>query len=447
MINLSRKIILFNSPIYIEKKDIKEDYLPPIGQGYIATYLKENNVDVELVDCVYEHLGVKEILEIIYTKKPSYVGINIFTANEHIVRAIIEQCKVKVDFIIGGQAVKFMYPEILNFATENNMHIIIGEGEYIINAIVNKKVKEKVFLEKDNKKVYWINKDSKYFPRDISCVNLDRSFFKGRDSENVYGEIESAIITSRGCIYNCAFCGGACSLNTDIFPREKNSESIICDIKDIIKRDSEVKSIRILDDLFLRNRNNMIKAINIFNKFKFLSWRAMAHVKSFKQCTDLLVQLKESGCKEVFIGIESGSPRIRKSINKIGEIYEIKEVIYNLLDVGINVKGYFIYGFPEEDIYDFEKTYDLAKYLKDISDNLKGNFRCSVFQFRPYHGTELYNRILKKYGNIPDCTLNEELNQFEGRTQFNYQSGNYSKCTEEQLDQYIIKTLKLNNGE
>ena len=71
----------------------------------------------------------------------------------------------------------------------------------------------------------------------------------------------------------------------------------------------------------------------------------------------------------------------------------------------------------------------------------------SVFQFRPYHGTELYNRILKKYGNIPDCTLNEELNQFEGRTQFNYQSGNYSKCTEEQLDQYIIKTLKLNNGE
>ena len=60
------------------------------------------------------------------------MGINIFTANEHIVRDIIEQCKVKVDFIVGGQAVKFMYPEILNFATENNMHIIIGEGEYII---------------------------------------------------------------------------------------------------------------------------------------------------------------------------------------------------------------------------------------------------------------------------------------------------------------------------
>lgn len=447
MINLSTKVLIFNSPIYIEKKDIKEDYLPPIGQGYIATYLKENNIDVELIDCIYEHLGIKEILEIIEYKNPSYVGINIFTANEHIVRAIIEKCKARVEFIIGGQAVKFMYKEILNFTTENKMHIIIGEGEYIIDAIVNNKVEEKVFLEKENKKVYWINKNSKYFPKDISCVNLDRSFFKGRNIKNLYGDRESAIITSRGCLYNCSFCGGASSLNRDVYSREKNKESIILDIKNIIKMDSEVRSIRILDDLFLRNRQNMIKAIEIFNEFKFLSWRGMAHIKSFNCCNNILIDLKECGCKELFIGIESGSPRIRKSINKIGEIDEIKQVIYKILEVGINVKGYFIYGFPEEDIYDFEKTYNLAKYLKDISDKLKGNFRTSVFQFRPYHGTEFYNRILKRYGEIPDCSLNSNLNKINGRTQFNYQSGNYSKCTQEELDQYILETINLINGE
>lgn len=26
---------------------------------------------------------------------------------------------------------------------------------------------------------------------------------------------------------------------------------------------------------------------------------------------------------------------------------------------------------------------------------MKGTFRVSVFQFRPYHGTQLYNEILK----------------------------------------------------
>ncbi|EOU1991322.1 B12-binding domain-containing radical SAM protein [Clostridium perfringens] len=441
------KIIIFNSPIYIEKKDIKEDYLPPIGQGYIATYLKENSINVELIDCIYEHLGVKEILEIIEEKKPNYVGINIFTANEHIVKAIIEKCKYKVDFIIGGQAVKFMYNEILKFNTENNLHIIIGEGEYIINAIINNKVDENIFLNRGNKKVYWIDKNSKYFPKDISCINLDRSFFKERYIRNIYGDIESTIVTSRGCIYNCAFCGGACSLNKDIFPREKSKSSIIQDIKDIVKVNSKVTSIRILDDLFLRNRENLIKSIEIFNNFNFLSWRAMAHIKSFNQCDDLLIKLRESGCRELFIGIESGSPRIRKSINKIGEIYEVKNIIYKLLENGINVKGYFIYGFPEEDIDDFKSTYNLAKYLKNISNKLKGNFRTSVFQFRPYHGTELYNRILKKYGEILDCTLNTNLDKLDGRMQFNCQSGNYSKCTQEELEQYIIKTLKLNNGE
>ena len=444
---MNKKVIIFNSPIYIEKKDINEDYLPPLGQGYIATYLKENNVDVRLIDCVYEHLGVKEILKIIEDEKPDYVGINIFTTNEHIVKAIIEQCKTHVDFIIGGQAVKFMYKEILNFTTKNKMNIIIGEGEYIINAIVNDKVDEDAFYDRNNRTIYWIDKKSKYFPNDISIVNLDRSFFKGRDKVNLYGDKEGAIVTSRGCLYNCAFCGGASSLNKDSYSREKDKESIIKDIRDIIQIDSEVKSIRILDDLFLRNRDNMLKAIDIFNSFGFLSWRAMAHIKSFKMCGDLLIDLKRSGCKELFIGIESGSPRMRKSINKIGEINEVKEVIFKLLEVGINVKGYFIYGFPEESIYDFKKTYTLAEELKDMSLKLEGNFRTSVFQFRPYHGTELYNRILMKYGNIPDCHMNDSLNNINRRMQFNYQSGNYSECTQDELDQYIIKTLKLNNGE
>ncbi|MGL5869608.1 cobalamin-dependent protein, partial [Clostridium chrysemydis] len=139
---MDKKIIIFNSPIYIEKKDVKEEYLPPIGQGYIATYLKENNVEVELVDCIYEHLGLKEILDIIEVRKPTFVGINIFTTNKHIIRQIIETCETKVQFIVGGQAVKYMYDEILNFTTENNIHIIIGEGEYIVNDIIKNQIKE-----------------------------------------------------------------------------------------------------------------------------------------------------------------------------------------------------------------------------------------------------------------------------------------------------------------
>lgn len=442
--------IIFNSPIYIESSDkskVNEDYLPPIGEGYIATCLKESNIDVRLIDCVYECLGIKEILAIINREKPKYIGINIFTINMHIVKEIVEKTEIKTTYIIGGHTTKFIYKDLLNWKTKNSMYIIIGEGEYIVKAIINDEIKEKAFMEKDNKKVYFINKNSIYFPKEISNMNLDRSFFVNREIKNRYGDKEVAIITSRGCIYNCAFCGGARSLNKEIVPRERNESSIIKEIDDIISKTPRISSIRILDDLFLKDRQNILKAIKIFNNYPNISWRAMAHIRSFNNSSDLLIKLKDSGCKELFIGIESGSDRIRKSINKVGSTDEVLKSIHSILEVGINVKGYFIYGFPEEEVIDLRATYDLAKKIKSISLSLSGVFRCSVFQFRPYHGTELYNRIIKKHINIKECSLNKDISVFEGRKQFNYQSGNYSNCTSEEINGFIIKTLNLNNGE
>lgn len=440
------KVIIFNTPLSFYGVKNNEDYLPPLGQGYIATILKENDIEVKLIDCVYEGLGFDEILKIIRKEKPNYVGLNIFTVNKHIVKQIVEKCDCKVSFLIGGQAVKYMYEEILDFRTLNDIHIIIGEGEYITSAIVKNDVQENIFLIKGNKKVYWIDRKSIYFPKDISAIKLDRTFFKGRNVLNVYKEVESQIVASRGCIYNCAFCGGAAGLNKDVIPRERTEESIIKEIENIVELDCEVKSIRILDDLFLKSKSKIIKAIDIFNLFPELSWRAMAHVRSFRNASDILGKLKGSGCKELFIGIESGSANIRERIHKIGDIIEVKDVIYKLLEVGINIKGYFIYGFPEESIEDFQMTYELARYLKEISEGLPGDFRTSVFQFRPYHGTELYDYLLRKNTIISDCTLNEKLSNICGRHQFNYQSGNFSSCTEEEVNEYIQKTLRLNDG-
>lgn len=441
------KVLMINSPIYMNKRDVNEEYLPPIGLGYIATYLKENNINVELVDCVYERLGVKEILKVIELKKPDYIGINVFTPNMIIVKEIIEGCKIETSFIVGGQVTKFIYNDIIQWNTKNEINVVIGEGEYVIADIVKAKAMGKIFIEKYNRKVYCIDKDSLYYPKDISLLNLDRSFFIDREIINIYEQNEAAIVTSRGCIYNCAFCGGAKSLNYNITIRERSKISIIDEINDILKRNPKVNSIRILDDLFLRNRINIEKAIDIFEGFENVSWRAMAHILSFKESEHLLTRLRKSGCKELFIGIESGSERIRKSINKLGTIDQIINTVYKILDAGINVKGYFIYGFPEENIEDFNKTYELAKKLKNFSYELSGNFRCSVFQFRPYHGTELYSKIMGKYGKIEEFNLNNDINKFSKRTQFNYDCGNYSECTSEEISQYIIKTLEINNGE
>jgi radical SAM superfamily enzyme YgiQ (UPF0313 family) len=169
----------------------------------------------------------------------------------------------------------------------------------------------------------------------------------------------------------------------------------------------------------------------------------MAHALSFVKSLDMMDDLKESGCRELFIGIESGSERIREKIHKEGTVDHVISVVSAILNAGIDVKGYFMYGFPSETIEDFDMTYSLAAELKKISANTQGNFRCSVFQFRPYHGTQLYAEILGSGRDIDSINANESLNLLHRRSQFNFQSGNYSEADIETLNRYILKTQKL----
>lgn len=432
------KVLLFNSPIYNKKVADKEDFLPPLGLGYIATQLKNEGINVKIIDCVDDNLIVDEILNIIENEKPDTVGINIFSVNFDLVKLIIESCRTKTNFIIGGKSTKFLGNDILNFKTDNNMSVVIGEGEYITIDIVRNCVKEEPIVKKENKVIYEVSGSSIYLPRNISKLELDRSFFENRVIINKYQKNEQAIVTSRECLYNCAFCGGARSLNKNVPVRERDKESILKELIQIKQTLPETSSIRILDDLFLKNRTSVLNAISIFEEFDF-EWRAMSHIKSLQGSEDLFERLKDSGCRELEIGIESGNKEIRKLIHKDGSVEEIWNIITRLLDNGINVKGYFMYGFPNETIKQCNDTYLLALKLYNYSFDSPGKFMTSAFQFRPYHGTELYKMLNQKIS----YEHNDDLDELEGRKQFNFMAGNFSDCTMEEINSFVIETNKL----
>lgn len=437
-----KKFVLINSPLFWERTNEEEEYLSPLGLGYIATYLKKVGLEVLLLDSVKERLGVEDILKQVSEIKPEFVGINVFTQNYELVQYIIEKMSLQCECFVGGQVVKSIYETILDWKTSNKVNIIIGEGELIIPAIVLENCKEKPIEHLDNKFVYKVDSNSQYFPEDISKIYLDRSFLKDEIINNHYGEKEAAIITSRGCAYDCAFCGGARGLNKDISIRMKDVESVKHEIAEICDLYPDLKSIRILDDLFLRNETSISQAADIFQEFSQLHWRGMVHVLSLIKCLDKIQLLKNCNCKELFVGIESGSNTIRKRINKLGDISSVISVIRELLIHGIDVKGYFMYGFPDETQEDMEETYKLACELRNISEKCEGTFRPSVFQFRPYHGTRLYNEILEKGIDIPNCHYNSSYT-LKGRSQFNFCSGNYSRVPDEILEEYIVKTQKI----
>ncbi len=159
--------------------------------------------------------------------------------------------------------------------------------------------------------------------------------------------------------------------------------------------------------------------------------------------------LKESGCHELFIGIESGSPTILKSIEKTNNLDTIIRNLTKVFKAGINMKGYFIYGFPRETKDDMDMTFSLANKLKQVANFYNVNFRTSVFQYRPYHGTQIYHELEAHGANLTVQTVKNRIRNFQllwAAFQFNFHSGNYSAVDNQVLNDYIYRTTDLNGG-
>lgn len=443
------KIIIINSPLFRDRNDLyDEDSLPPLGLGYIATNLKNNGIEVHLIDAVFERIPLKNLIARLNRAKPDFVAVNVFTTNKDLVREMIEKLKFKTHFIVGGLSTKQLYKEIIYWKTANPIDIVTGDGELITLDIVNGIVSEAPFLQHGNRRVFQVNNNSIYLPKDISDIALDRSFFLNEPVQHALGFIEANIVASRGCVYNCAFCAAARSLNKETSPRERSEDSVIRELHGIQDSFPKVNSIRVLDDLFLKYKMSIEKAIRIFSKFSF-QWRSMAHVMTFNQADDqLMTDLKSSGCHELFIGIESGSPKILSAIEKTSNVDTILKNLTKVFKAGINMKGYFIYGFPNETLEDMEMTFSLAKKLKELSIEYGVNFRTSVFQYRPYHGTQIYHELETQGVNmkVHHIEPNQDLSDLVGRLQFNFHSGNYSDVDNQTLNSYIYRTTNLNGG-
>jgi anaerobic magnesium-protoporphyrin IX monomethyl ester cyclase len=78
---------------------------------------------------------------------------------------------------------------------------------------------------------------------------------------------------------------------------------------------------------------------------------------------DRLRKIKQAGCWFIEIGIESGCDRILKLIKKYTTKAEIASAVKRARDVGLKVKGNFIFGFPTETKESLEETIQFATHI------------------------------------------------------------------------------------
>jgi anaerobic magnesium-protoporphyrin IX monomethyl ester cyclase len=170
-----------------------------------------------------------------------------------------------------------------------------------------------------------------------------------------FGEFVS-VRTAKSCPFACSFCG---------FPQRagkykyENVDMVETELNNIRKLGT-VTTITFIDDTFNvpMARFKEIMRMMIKNGFEF-RWNSFLRSDFVdEECIDLM---RQSGCEGVFLGVESGSDRILKMMNKTSRSEHYRRVVPALRDAGIIVHCNFIVGFPGETPDTIAESIDLIE--------------------------------------------------------------------------------------
>lgn len=192
----------------------------------------------------------------------------------------------------------------------------------------------------------------------------------------IEGRPATSVMTTRGCPYTCGFCCKSTG-RVKLFP----AEHVIAELQHL-KDEYGYTAFMFFDDIFILDVERFVK-ISEWLKCNDIKWRAFTRADLLvKGGEELVKRMKETGCVEVGIGVESGSPLILQKINKGEDIFTMKKGIWLLQKAGIRVKGFFIVGLPSENWCTIEQTKQFLDQMH-LDD-------CDFSIFTPYKGSHIY---------------------------------------------------------
>ncbi len=412
--------LFVNAPLrdYSLRPRVNDYTLPVLGLGYIATYAAHAGFNVGVLDAETHGLGVDQALATINAARPRWVGMNLLAPTYELSARIAADLDPGISLMVGGHHAKAMPQRILADPRMSNLTaLVLGEGEPRVAALLDDAERRKELpgvmwrerLLGTNGAGIAPGRDAARWlaPNVNELPFVDRAYLPQDPYRAADGRTEANIVGSRGCPYDCGFCGAAVSANLDITIRTREPANIINEL-DHLHATFGTTAFRFVDDLFLGAARIIRPAMEAFAVQGIgdrYVWDATGRINVLHRADDgLLDTLARNGLREVALGIESGSDRVLDAMDKRITAEMTETVTRRLLERGINVKGYFILGYPSEQPDDLHATVRHIHNLWKLADTLAGTFRASVFEFRPYPGTPIWQQLIAA-GHGPDTLL------------------------------------------
>ncbi len=382
-------------------------HLFPYILGLFTEVLKEK-YNIVILDANIDNLSFNQVKERILNCNPDYFCITCLSLeyNKGFKKmvSIVKDSSPKTIVIAGG-----IYPTLLpeHFLDDVNFdYIIMGEGEYRLPRLLNYLENEINSIKDIDGLVYHHNgkriiQQVKNYIKDLDKLPMPRyeniNLNKYINKVNKYSHYlyprklpYACIISSRGCPFNCIYCSSKAISGSTI--RYRSAESVLAEIDFLVSKYG-VKELIFLDDNLYLDRQRINKILNGLIKRNYdLIWKSI-NAATYALDNELLELMKESGCYQITLAIESGTQEVLKIMRKPLKLSKVKGIVEKAKLLNFELTGLFIIGTPGETWLQIRKTIKFAESL-DL-DYVSFNIAT------PLPKTELYE-ICKRNGFIPN---------------------------------------------
>jgi len=431
-----RRVQLFFPPMVFPKLQSRQTAMFPLGLGYIAAVLECEGYEVSLVDCPSE--GNETMVDIgkdryvygltreqirlkIETFRPDAVGIScLFTSlvNQMLMVAeVAKEVDSEIAVICGGPHVSAMYKRLIMNPLID--YCVIGEGEQVTVDLLNAMTRGSG-LEDVGALCYRRGGRPVVQPRRSWIENLDEIPFPARHLGNMqhYFEIGYVqgirldggkrlrivqITSSRGCPFQCTYCAKGVTWANRF--RTRSPKNVLDEIEHLIDTYG-AERIAFQDDNLTANLDRAAAIFDgIVERKLDITWEAHNGLALKYVTAELLEKMKASGCVSFTIAVESANPATLQRIKKPDYTRLAPVVVERARKLDIEVRAFYMIGFPGETLDDVYRTVEYARGL---------NLPVSNFAIvTPLPGTELYEECVQK-GLIDGDTMDFEDFSFGG---------------------------------
>ncbi len=369
---------------------------PPLGILYCAGVLKEGGIEVSLLDQPAKGFSLNQTVNWVKKEDPDILGFSVLLSTAKQAPKTAERIKMEnpnITIVFGSHHATFNAERILKKYPFVDI-VVRGEGEYtsleIARCLEKHRELDKVegITFRKNGRIAStpdrpLNKDVDALPfpdRDLAGVQYVSTIFGAKINTKKF----TTLLSSRGCPFNCSFCG--IRKFTRRAWRPRSVENVMAELEYLQSEGYE--QFLFADDNFTLDAKRVSKLCRSIKKEGMeIEWFCDSRVDHVSY--DMFREMVDAGCRCLFFGIESGNQRILDYYKKGITPEQSEKAVCKARKAGTDIiVGSFIVGAPDETQSEIINTLQFANRLDiDVPDvNILG----------AHVGTDIWNELLAK---------------------------------------------------